>query len=123
MILPSLSMRMYSLLIVSLSSDNVFDHDLLQDAIALVVDADAPRVNDFDRGLGALLALDGPVHAVEQRHVAPVLRPIAGIAHRQLAISADLLLMYAEKYAIGTALPTTLMMRPRRRAIIAAITA
>src|SRR5437660_6257493 len=43
--------------------------------------------------------------------------------HSVKRISADLLLMYAEKYAIGTALLTTLMMRPERRAIIAAITA
>src|SRR6185436_18019892 len=52
------------------------DHDLLQDTIALVVDADALRVDDLDRGLGALLALYRPIHAVEQRHVAPVLRRI-----------------------------------------------
>src|SRR6476646_1085037 len=42
--------------------------------------------------------------------------------HSVKRISADLLLMYAEKYATGSAPLTTLMMRPRRLAIIAAMT-
>ena len=56
-ILPSLSMRMYSLLIVLLSSDNVLITTCCQHTVALVVDADALRVDDLDSGLGAFLAL------------------------------------------------------------------
>src|SRR5262245_24549351 len=57
------------------------DHDLIDEAVALVVDADALVVDDLDGGLGSGLAGDRAEHAVEQRHVAPVGLGIAGIAH------------------------------------------
>src|SRR6185295_9696684 len=81
------------------------DHDLLQHAVALVVNADTLRIDDLDGSLGALLTLDRPVDAVEQRHVAPVLRRIAGIAHRELAAVLFVHLVGHDVIGIGRIVP------------------